>query len=101
MATFGLYWWGYGRMPMEKMEVITEEMAKRFFAEVEKRTGKSIRRTRDALEWVEIRLRMARAFSNDTMTDTTDIYATGVEWLFPFSLAIRKVRLRMRFVMMI
>lgn len=39
MATLGLYWWGHGRiwfMPMEKMEVITEEMAKRFFAEVEK-----------------------------------------------------------------
>ena len=32
MATIGLYWWGHGRMPMEK---ITEEMAKRFFAEVE------------------------------------------------------------------
>ena len=28
MATIGLYWWGHGRMPMEKM-------AKRFFAEVE------------------------------------------------------------------
>lgn len=38
-ATIGLYWWGHGRiwfMSMEKMEVITEGMAKRFFAEVEK-----------------------------------------------------------------
>lgn len=38
MATLGLYWWGFRRiwfMPMEKKEVITEEMAKRFFAEVE------------------------------------------------------------------
>ena len=94
MNKIGLYWWGYGRiwfMPMEKKEVITEEMAKRFFAEVEKRTGKSIRRTRDALEWVEMREygfangTRILAFSNDTMTDTTDIcddpYATGVEWL--------------------
>ena len=35
MATLGLYWWGFRRMPMEKMEIITEEMAKLFFAEVE------------------------------------------------------------------
>lgn len=87
MATLGLYWWGCRRMPMEKKEVITEEMAKRFFAEVEKRTGKSIRRTRDALEWVEMKeytfANGARilAFFNDTMMDTTDIYAAGVEWL--------------------
>lgn len=94
MNKMGLYWWGFRRiwfMPMEKKEVITEEMAKRFFAAVEKRTGKSIRRTRDALEWVEVReytfANGARilAFFNDTMTDTTDIcddpYAAGVEWL--------------------
>lgn len=94
MATIGLYWWGHGRiwfMPMEKMEVITEEMAKHFFTAVEKKTGKSIKRMRDALEWVEVReytfANGARilAFSNDTMTDTTDIcddpYAAGVEWL--------------------
>lgn len=93
MVTLGLYWWGHGRiwfMPTEKMEVITEEMAKRFFAEVEKRTGKSIRRTRDALEWVEMReygfANGARilAFSNDEITDTTEIcdnpYAE-VEWI--------------------
>lgn len=38
MKKMGLYWWGFRRiwfMPMEKMEVITEEMAKRFFAAVE------------------------------------------------------------------
>ena len=82
MATLDLYGWGHGSiwfMPMEKKEAITLELAKRFFAEVEKRTGKSIRRTRDALEWVEMReYRFANgarilAFSNDTMTDTTEI----------------------------
>ena len=86
MKKTGLYWWGYGRiwfMPTEKMEVITEEMAKRFFAAVEKRTGKSIRRTRDALEWVEMReytfANGARilAFSNDEITDTTEIICRG------------------------
>lgn len=68
MNKMGLYWWGHGRMPMEKKEVITEEMTKRFFAAVEKKMGKSIKRTRDALEWVEIHLRMARAFWHFSMT---------------------------------
>lgn len=93
MKKMGLYWWGFRRiwfMPMEKKEVITEEMAKRFFAAVEKRTGKSIRRTRDALEWVEVREygfengTRILAFSNDEITDTTEIcdnsYAE-VEWI--------------------
>lgn len=90
MATLGLYWWGYGRIWFMPMEKITEEMAKRFFAEVEKRTGKTIKRTRDALEWVEMReygfANGARilAFSNDEITDTTEICEnpyTEVEWI--------------------
>ena len=35
MKKTGLYWWGFRRIWFMPMEKITEEMAKRFFAEVE------------------------------------------------------------------
>lgn len=90
MKKMGLYWWGFRRiwfMPMEKMEVITEEMAKRFF----RGGGKA---DREKHQENEGRAGMggntfangARilAFSNDEITDTTEIcdnpYAE-VEWI--------------------
>lgn len=94
MKKTGLYWWGFRRiwfMPMEKKEVITLELAKRFFAMVGERVGKTLEtKTADMLEWVEMREygfangTRILAFSNDEITDTTKIcdnpYAE-VEWI--------------------
>lgn len=71
MAILGLYWWGHGRMPTEKMEV----MAKRFFAEVEKHQKNEGRAGMGGNTFAN----GARilAFSNDEITDTTEIICRG------------------------